>query len=299
VIEAQSDSHAPVLVDRLVSEDGDTLGSAFGWPIRHGADTLWTHGSRVQQLVGMGLRPMQPSAVAAEGLSQTGWHLELLAQQEGWDAWAVVALQLMPEGGSQIDDFYGAFRHEANSWRAIRPQGFGRLLEWQPLEPAGDLLVSSGPRTSLIVGPNGLVTAAALASPEYLGWAQHRNQPAGGLTQLTINPFPMVEFIAEAVRFAYGVVAPNVKPSSWTIRVLGLHLQDRVPVAIRLQPGEPYFAEPRPATTSSVDASIEGTGNWDTDAFNVLELLLGRGFGVPRGEIPFAVDGTVNPETFG
>jgi hypothetical protein len=299
VVEAQAEADSPVLVDRLVSDDGDKLGSAFGWPTRHGADTHWAHGSRVQQLVGIGLRPAASpgptSNVTLAGESQ----LDLLDQEEGWNSWAVIALQMTPIGGHRIDDFYGSFREAINSWQAIRPLGFGRLLSFQPLVPRGNLLVSSGPRTTVVLSSDGVVTLAALGSPAYLGWAQHGNQADEDVTRVIINPYPLVEFVAEAVRMVYGAIAPHVGAAEWTVRVLGRHLHERVPVAVRLQPADPFFAEPREATTNEVDMTFAGSGNWDTDAFVALEALLGQGFGVSRAEVPFAVDGKVNPENFG
>ena len=197
-----------------------------------------------------------------------------------------------------IDDFYGAFRTPANGWRGIRSSGFGLALQWQPLEPVGAYLESLSSRTALVTGTDGLVTAAALGSPDFLGWAQHKNVDCAHLSSVTVNPYPLVEFFFEAIRFVYGVVSPALKSTMWKIRVLGMHLQDRVPLAVQLQAGDFVLSRPTPSTANTVDTTIDGTGNWDTDAFRVLEALLGQGFGVGRRNIPFARNGTVNPETF-
>jgi hypothetical protein len=299
VVETQTEANSPVLVDRLVSDDADKLGSAVGWPTRHGADTSWAHGSRIQQLIGTGLRtPIAPSPSIPND-SRRERDLELVQAGDGWQDWAIVAIQMWPESETaRVEDFYGSFRVAANGWRGIRDSGFGLALQWQPLEPSGDVLASRGSRTALIVNSDGLVTAAALGSPGFLGWAQHREETWSELKSVTLNPYPLVEFICEAIRFVYGSVVPKVVPTTWQIRVLGLHLQDRVPVAVRLQPGDSFFSTPVPATAPDVDVTLDGTGNWDNDAFSALEALLGRGFGVGRADIPFARDGTINPETF-
>jgi hypothetical protein len=58
------------------------------------------------------------------------------------------------------------------------------------------------------------------------------------------------------------------------------------------------FRDPIAATDNVVDASVDSTGDWRRDTFQLLEHLLGAAFGLGRDEIPLASDGRIDPGTW-
>lgn len=287
---------SPVFVDRLVDEDDQKVGNSVGWPRRYGDSTIWEDGSRIQELVRQG-RQRSGGHVAQVARSAERLHtdLQIVERQEGWDEWAIIALQISPQSSAPpIPDFFGSFRQQANAWSPVRARGFGINPSSQPLEPVESRLALLGPRTQYLIQPSGAFTAAALGAPAFLGWAKNRDLGPDELSSVEVNPYPLVEFVAEAVRFFHGTIWRALEQPSAQIRVLGLHLRDRVPLAVQIRPGDHHFELPRPCIANSVDERVPVSEAWDVDAFACLSALLGRGFGVGEDEIPFAREKVVD-----
>jgi hypothetical protein len=301
-VEAQPESEAPVLVDRIADSSGAKVPHAIGWPKRSGDGTAWVPPGRIQQLISTALslrnwQPQTPSHASPDDLDQMLADVSSLPE---WEPWPVIGIQLTPRlRGAAIEDFYGAFRAATNYWSDIRANGFGLRLGLQPLEPAGDKLCSGkSDRTRLTVSHDGVVAAVALGAPGFLGWAL--NKEVGPLEEINISAYPLIEFFAETIRFAYGVVAKALDPfEGWDIRVHARHLLNRTPAAFQLRaPAAIHPLDARTATTDRIDRSFTGSGDWDRDAFRYVATILGVGFGVGEGDVPFTRDERLNPEYF-
>lgn len=255
---SEPEESGPVVVDRLVDDEDRNVGNAVGWPRRYGDNTVWEDGSRIQELIRQGRRRRQDGQTAsASTASALRTDFEILERQEGWDEWAVIALQVSPvESLRSIDDFYGTFLERANAWSPVRARGFGFNPGAQPLEPVESRLASLGGRAQYLVHPSGLFTAAALGSPSFLGWAKSPDQDASELSSMVVNPYPLVEFVSEALRFFHGIVWRALDQPAAQIRVVGRGLRDRVPLSIQLHPGIHHFDAPRPCIANSVDERL-------------------------------------------
>lgn len=298
---ASIESDRPVLVDRFVSGDDEKVPHAVGWPTRHGDVTHWESAARLQQLANTGRRPgwQSPAAVLEPG---TALDLdEVLDALPGWDAWGRLVITLTPRHSGTIDDFYGTFRVKASQWRGSRgDMGFNLgIWPYNGFAPRRGHLVCDTSRTYVSVASHGAVVAAAIASPDFLAWAQHQGQPPSKLTVVRINPYPLVEFTFEAIRFAYELVGPAASVDGW--RVVGRleHAQDRVPMALAgTGPIHMHF-ERAAVTANEIEGRIDSSGDVGLDAFRLLEDLLGQAFSLGRDQIPLATDGRINPTTWG
>jgi hypothetical protein len=301
VVEAQAESDRPFIVNRVGEGDEKDVPHAFGWPTRSGSDTHWERGPRVQQLLATGLRPGPVPPPQREGPSAAQLaadeHLALIESLEDFGEWGYIGAQTVPrELAGMVKDFYGEFRDQLCSWRGVRENGFNLRLDRTAVDLLEDGLSVLTSRSALVVSRSGVVTAAAVASPDFLGWAQHERTPWDELEQLRINPFPLVEYITETIRFAYEKIDSELAGVSWRLRAFGRHLIDRVPVALKTTTGHPWPDELRPAMTDSFDVEVEGTGDWSADSFELLAEMYGRGFGVGRASVPFARQGKIDFE---
>jgi hypothetical protein len=250
--------------------------------------------ARIQQLINFGLRPQ---AQVEGGYPALPEPTDDFDTREGWENWGRLVLRIIPQQPQTIPDFHTTFRDLANRhWHDLRPMSFGfRLSGVSPLVNLGGALVDETPRNFLRIESHGLVTAAALASPMYLGWAQHAEEDHEHLTQLVINPYPFVEFCAETVRLAYELVGPHAKPSSWKLNGRFEHLRDRVPVALKV---DAHFYEPIAAKADEVDETIDSGNDWQHDSFRLINALVGPAFGIRANDIPLLRDRVADPSTW-
>jgi hypothetical protein len=110
---------------------------------------------------------------------------EILDALPGWDECGRLVIRANPTRSQHIDDFNGTFRSQANQGQALRPSDFNHALgSYNPLVPLRGDLVSE---TTTTHGP---VVGATIASPEFLGWAQHQHENAASISLLRINPYP-------------------------------------------------------------------------------------------------------------
>jgi len=299
LIDPQDDIDKPFIVDRSVVVDDLAVSHAFGWPSRVGEDTHWESTGRVQSLIRQGLRGhsedrsgARPDSLWAEADEQ----LKILESLDGWSDWANYSLQAVPLNGGEIKDFWGQFQSEARNWRGLRENGFGLSLHWIPLQPMGQGRAAAiTSRTAVIVSKEGVLTAGALGSPNFLGWAQHSEHAWSELSEVKVNPIVLVEFTAEAIRFVYERIAPNTSASSWEIKALGRHLQDRIPLKLAAGFSKSWFPrDHRPAVSNDFDIEISGSGDVEWDASQVLNGVYGEGFGLGHEAVPFVQEGRVD-----
>ncbi len=300
-VEAQGRDEGPFIVDRVAAMDQERdLPHAIGWPTRSGADTHWERPARLQQLVSIGARPANrlPTAEPAPSVTdEMDAHHVVIDELDDWDRWAVFIVQIVGEAPlAIIDDFFGKFCSDARAWRGVRPKGFNLGLEWSPLTPAGNRLVANSQRAAVVVGRSGEVTAAGSTYPGFFGWAQHTDGTWDSLDRLIVNPYVLVEFTTEVLRFAYDFVGQRTAPAGWQLRVQWLHLLDRVPVELRetVGIGPPFATEVQRARVADLSLELQGTGDAGRDAFELVAEVYGQGFGLGRDAVPFAKDGRID-----
>lgn len=296
-VDPQDGSDQPFMVDRVIDDNRPTreVRHAVGWPIRSGADTHWEEASRIQQLVSLGLRQREilpAQAVSTSAEEDAANQLALLSERiPDWRESPIFAMQAIPMGITQMDDFY-SLPSTIKLWRGVRTHGFG--FEYSSVMPLEGYLASideSGP--SLVLAPSGVATGAAKISESYLGWAQTFTAE-----RLVINATALIEFITEFVRFTYGIIGPALTPPmpSW-------HFQCRarrwIQGSARVTLSVPRALRPityRAPNSSEFDVIVESSGEPMRDAAAVTTAVLGRGFALPRDQIPYMSDAGIDLE---
>lgn len=302
VIDPQSDG--PFLVDRAAIGGETAIAHAFGWPVRHGDATYWESMDRIQQLVSIGLKlPMAVPSLEVDSrlTDEAAAQLELIDALEEFNEWPYYSVQAIPKNPrAQVSGLYGDFLEACRRWRGVRHNGFDLGLDWQPLEPApGRRLRSDGGRRAVIVSHTGVATAAAVGSPEMLGWANHQGTPWESLPFVEINPFVLIEYSTELVRFAYEAMAPHIDDDmGWELVARGHHLQGsegRKPLWLREQPRRlraGWFRDPKPPVDDVFEVSVESTGDALADAASLLTEVYEVGWAAR--EVPFLSQGRVD-----
>jgi hypothetical protein len=274
-VEPQYDGDKPFVVNRIVDEEGIGVSTSFGWPERTGQDTYWHPLGRVQQLISAGLRVGLPSAEPPKDLaSEELWAAESAAFIGGYTPSLVSQTIGLPD--AEIPDFFDSVATELRGWHPLRAAGFGFDTSWHPPTPIGNRLVAADRGTSLVLSRWGVLTVAGSLDAGFFQWATQEN-----VSYTVINPAALTEFVAEALRTAYEFVGPRLRPSGWSTLVLLSNLKGDRPVALnwpRQFPRDSLW----PATIPEARIPIQGTGEWQKDAYTVLREIYGQCFG--RGE---------------
>jgi hypothetical protein len=302
IVHPVGEHERPCVVDRVAVDDRDRRAHAFGWPVRHGADTHWETPSRVQQLIAVGLRPpVVGDSLIQVGLDTADEHLAILDRLEGWEDWPRIIVQAIPRRpGRRIADFFGMFAERVRAWRGVRRgEGFDLMLDNVDLERVGSNLVSSNDRRFVAISRSGLLTAAANGTPDMLGWAMNERTPWDQLRAVVASPYPTVEFPSEAVHFTAEVLGQEVDAQQWTYRVIGQRLLRPTPLALQYRPGMLGSSHRATATTDAFAEEVANTDDVWRDAFEVVSEIFGAGFGLGRSHVPFAVDERIDLQLMG
>jgi hypothetical protein len=128
---------------------------------------------------------------------------------------AVLAYAAVPPRGLRLDAFYaddgirGTLRSLPD--RALRPNGFG-LGYGHYVRAVDDALVDvEEGRRGVLVAPEGTLVTAALAIPDFLGWAD-RGIPPNSLADrasVRLNPYVLAEYSLEFARFVRDIDGPT------------------------------------------------------------------------------------------
>jgi schlafen family protein len=299
VVNAVPEHERPCVVDRVVSADGERVSHAIGWPIRHGADTHWETPGRMQQLLAVGLRPnLSPAAQDLDhpGRDVADEQLEALTSLDDWENRPHLVVQAIPENpAGPLPDFFGEFTRVARGWRGIRPHGFNLGLDEPSLERTSKQLLVADSHRYVAIHRSGVFTAAVNGTPAMLGWSLNNPVPWRELTVVVANPYVVVEFSTEAVRFAADALASVLEARSWTYRVIGENLKADPPLYLRPRPSTFSFqAHDRPPSSDGFDESVTATDDLWRDAFEVVAEIYGAGWGLGRDDVPFAEDGRID-----
>lgn len=197
IIPSQPDHAKPFLVARMAGEDDDRdVPHAFGWPVRHGAGTHWETVDRTQLLIADGLRHqaqidrMSDSVAAEERTAVASAHRVVMAAREEWQQWPLFMVSAFPTApvDARIEDFFGAFYQGIQRWHGSRSGGFDLGLDDGQTRLEGGEIRTSDDRGAVHLARTGVVTAAAVGSPDMLGWASH---PQARETSTTSTSIPM------------------------------------------------------------------------------------------------------------
>jgi len=294
VVPPAAESDRPVLVNRLTTESGENLSHAVGWPTRHGDGTHWEQGSRIRQLVDLGMRrpsPAQPTVPV--GPSTIERHRDELLQRDEWIQWPLLLVALRPESSVTVNDFYGELNSELRGWQGLRPMGFNFWTSFG-VEQVDDELILRTERMHLSVSPSGVVVGAAPLSPSFLGHAANsywdRQGPVG------VNSIAVAEFIAETLRIAYDLVGPRTTPPvyRWAVEINLLELR-RTQGANLVYRFKPFTQSKLATSTNDYRDTFAGTGSYATDGYTAVANLFGRRFGVPEADLPSTGDNQIDP----
>jgi hypothetical protein len=174
--------------------------------------------------------------------------------------------------------------------------GFGiRMGQEIELLPGGGLRVV-GPRGSLSLERNGLLTWVVTAGSDFLAWADQKR----GRT-LSINPLTLVESTFEFTRFAAEQVSPSLFPSAGSFMLAGgmqdLHEDGRPTV---LKPGRSDELDHSVDWSEPSEESF-GFGPFTLAPFDpkTAALLALREiyaeFGLPPSGIPYVLGDQIDP----
>lgn len=292
VVSAQAEHDRPFIVDRMANETEADLQHAVGWPTRHGPDTSWQPASRIQQLISNGLRgasqlslsdPSESSAASGDAAE----HLAMIMELDSWSNWGRFTIQGTPQTArQQIPDFFGTFASTVERWQGVRSSGFNLGLDYRPLQRTQRHLVAADDRRFVAISRRGVVTAAAVGSPDMLGWGNYPNERQ--LNHVIINPYVIVEFPSELVRFCAELVSPLISDPKWTYTVLGEQLQEPTPLHLRPRPASWGLSANRVALENFVSATVNSSGDQWRDAFEAVAEIYGSGYGLGRDVVPFA-----------
>lgn len=294
-VEVQEDFDKPFIIDRIIDEDSERrVTHSVGWPTRSGADTHWEDAARIQQLISTGLRrpvtqvgPALEAGSEIEARKQLAYLPNRIAE---WEEVPVFFIQLVPmPGASRVEDFYGQFVQKVRQWRGLRQSGFGLGLASGYVLPAEEwlaLIDEVGP--NVVIGRAGTITSGCTITQDFLGWNQ-----VFTAQRSVINITAFIEFITEAIRFAYECVKPELAElKSWVVRCGAQRWkQDSLEVMLAHRQFPLRLIHPN---SDSFVVTIDGTGDPFLDAATTIADVLGRGFGLSREQIPYLRDDRVD-----
>lgn len=279
-----------VIVRRILNDKG-TFADGVAVPQRHGDRTVFLPPEEIYRLINQGLwardlalelprMPHKDLAVEADA------SLDTLQRLLNWDDAPVLYWQSVPPRHIDIlPDLHGGdgIRGSLDRQKVLRPSGFnfantlGRLRVHE-----GGLLLNKSDRAALWVRPEGIVTAAALATPAMLNWAMESRSRDSRL-----NTIVLTELTLEFFRIADEIIAPRV-PGEWRHRIVARRFQGDSPRC--LGPGGINFggflSDASQASADTWDKSWSAIGEPERDAFEALQRIYAL----------FGVDVSTNPD---
>lgn len=286
---------APYIIDRAIVDGEREVAHAFAWPTRSGDGTYWESAARVQQLISAGRRAADQPApeIDNSGLwAIADAQLAIADQEEGWLDWPNLAVQAIPiVPSSTISDFYGAFAEAVRGWRGLRRAGFELGLGYGGArhQDSSLVFVPDG-RRFVAVHRSGVITAAATGTPDMLGWSLNDRQGWESIDEVIANPYVVVEYSTEAVRFIEDCVGPHLAPDAWKFRVVGSRLLAPRKLILQPHPGTFGSFDQTLAINPEFSDVVDGEGDVGGDAFAVVAAIYGSGFGLGLDSVPFAVE---------
>jgi len=281
-----------VIVRRILNNRGMFV-DGVAVPQRHGDRTVYLPPEDIYYLINEGRRareltPAVPQPPVADLAEEATVSLDELQHLQGWDDTPVLFWQSIPPRRTDlIPGLHSAdgIRGGLDRQQVLRPSGFnfedtlGRLRVYD-----GGLMIAKRERV-LWVRPDGLVTAAASATEQLLGWAMEQR----GVPQ-RLNTFVLTELTLEYFRVADALVAPRI-PGAWRHRIVARRFRGDRPRL--LGPGstlyDQFLSDATQASADTWDRSWEAIGDPERDAFEALQRIYAL----------FGVDVATNPDVQG
>jgi hypothetical protein len=220
-----------------------------------------------------------------------------ILQSEEWPTFVLQAWTQPPAHVDRMHDADGV-RSLLREPPSLRSSGFN--FHWwggsgPDVEPDGSLRMLGGNRGTFWLTPSGILTVAAQAGPELLGWAMHTHSSAP-----LINPLTLIELTYEFCHLYLRTLAPFFRPPQGATlqTLLRIALLDaRRPEPTLLPRGRPTFAVVERSSRAPGDDLVETVSGYalgeSTDpavvAAELLKRFYGR-FGLGREQIPFLVE---------
>ncbi len=304
----QAEDDLPFIVLRMVEGD-EKRGVGIGVPFRSGSHTYWEPAGQLHRDLSDGRRfrrlpdprllgVQQRHAEAKRAIEElTATRLQEIEQYMGWTDVPTLLLTAVPVDpqSEPIEGFYDRDRVRGAIERPpeLRHAGFGLAYPGEARNEAGSLINARPGRTVLWVDPDGKAFAAAAGSQGFLtrsGGSRIAAEPEAR----TINPTVLVEWTYLFCRFVTESLAPSVA-GDWRLSARLRGALSR-PWALRLLGGNGpvRWSEGSPPGLDDWQYSQPATLDPATDAFSLLARIYGL-FGVSADQIPYAVDGRVDP----
>lgn len=305
IVPAQSDNSKYFVVAEMQREDG-TSGGALGIPIRRHEAVEWLRADVVHSLVRDGLWWRRQGSAAEVFVSsesarqsaakQVSQRVEDIKAAAGWADTPILALHaLCRPPWNRPDDFYseGGLKGLVRDPPVLRRDGF-HINTWvgPDLGPDGSLR-STTDKKALWLSQDGMLSAAARADGEFLGWYVNQGRKPG--VPLALNPKCVTEYVLEFCRFFHS----NIKrrgPSEWDLflSIAGFDRDGGVVLVPSLATEGPMMAPlwhelhraSHAASTGRADLRLEAGGSSGSDAYRLMKELYAF-FGQPPGEIPY------------
>ncbi len=174
----------------------------------------------------------------------------------------------------------------------LRPLGWHLASGLEPEVREGGLVLIEGTRSIIWLERDGVFTAGALATPEFLGWAMNKSRE-NGPGPYTLNSLSLVEYTLEFFRFVHTVLVPHAPAGAWKYRVVTRGFKT-ASGGVQLSGGFPEeWKIARHASGDDLDETIPGTREPGRDALNALESVYGL-FGLGVDDIPFQEGGAIS-----
>lgn len=208
-----------------------------------------------------------------------------LEQLQDWGETPALFWQSIPPNPAGIlPDLYsdGGIRGRLKNQNVLRSHGFNFRDDYGRLRTQNGSLFLGRGRCALLLRPDGLMTAGAVATPDMLcGAMDSRGRPE------RINVYVLTELTLEYFRLADELVVPRV-PGAWRHRVLARRFEGEQPRT--LGPGgvrpDRFLTDAAPASADSWEQSWRAAGDPERDAFEALRRIYAL----------FGLDVTTNPD---
>lgn len=290
----------PGVIRRLVNDDGKAL-QGVAVPVRHGGSTRWHTADELYRLINDGARRPAPAMMPSPLELRSEPHIdpldsiEFLDRSQDWDNEPVLYLQSVPTPlPSMIPGWLDTIRDAITHQQPLRSAGFHFANPYEQLRQEDQTILIGDSRMALSVDMCGIVTAGALATGEFLGWAMDARGNTGQLNVVSIT-----EVVIEYFRFVHQSILP-AHQGQWTHTLRCYRFQSADPPRRLPEGHNPDF--PRMGTVNGA-SSDEWEQSWlaaatpEVDAYQALTWLYAL-FGVSPSTNPYVQDGSLSADRF-